>query len=239
MRNGEFQEIGVGRYYDANSVYGWYWTATFGGTAVAELAGTRQWDGEVVEFAQEVDPEAPTAPTTSVDGSSVHADDDSNPAVDGGGGDLIYGDVDTGGDHGTVTIYDPGGTLPVATDVTAGIDPSVTVAPAPPTPPDVPTHEEVVNSTTSIENDDGTATTFGDAAAPAAPPPDVSGGAPPPPAEAPPVPAAIGGTCANYGSWYDAQVAYESAGGLGADPALVGAFDPDYDGIACEETMAV
>ncbi|MCA9879505.1 MAG: hypothetical protein KC442_17055 [Thermomicrobiales bacterium] len=44
--------------------------------------------------------------------------------------------------------------------------------------------------------------------------------------------------CDAYGSWYDAQVAYENAGATAADPAMVQALDPDYDGIACEESMA-
>lgn len=44
--------------------------------------------------------------------------------------------------------------------------------------------------------------------------------------------------CDWYGSWYDAQVAYENAGMTSADPALVASLDPDYDGIACEEGMA-
>jgi hypothetical protein len=44
-------------------------------------------------------------------------------------------------------------------------------------------------------------------------------------------------SCGSYGSWYDAQVAYEAAGATAADPAMVQALDPDYDGIACEEGM--
>jgi hypothetical protein len=43
--------------------------------------------------------------------------------------------------------------------------------------------------------------------------------------------------CDSYASWYDAQVAYEAAGITAADPAIVAALDPDYDGIACEEGM--
>jgi len=43
--------------------------------------------------------------------------------------------------------------------------------------------------------------------------------------------------CDSYASWYDAQVAYEAAGITAADPAVVSALDPDYDGIACEEGM--
>jgi hypothetical protein len=45
-------------------------------------------------------------------------------------------------------------------------------------------------------------------------------------------------SCGAYGDWYDAQVAYENAGATAADPAMVQAMDPDYDGIACEEGMA-
>lgn len=44
-------------------------------------------------------------------------------------------------------------------------------------------------------------------------------------------------SCSSYGSWYDAQVAYEAAGATAADPAMVQALDPDYDGIACEDGM--
>lgn len=47
--------------------------------------------------------------------------------------------------------------------------------------------------------------------------------------EAPPVP-----TCADYPSWYDAQLALESA----ADAALASSLDPDGNGIACEEAMS-
>ncbi len=45
-------------------------------------------------------------------------------------------------------------------------------------------------------------------------------------------------SCGAYADWYDAQVAYENAGATAADPAMVQAMDPDYDGIACEEGMA-
>jgi hypothetical protein len=43
--------------------------------------------------------------------------------------------------------------------------------------------------------------------------------------------------CDSYLSWYDAQIAYEAAGLTAADPAIVSSLDPDYDGIACEESM--
>ncbi|MGI9254447.1 MAG: hypothetical protein ACR2J8_11925, partial [Thermomicrobiales bacterium] len=37
-------------------------------------------------------------------------------------------------------------------------------------------------------------------------------------------------TCADFGSWYDAQVALENS----TDPALIESLDPDYNGVACE-----
>lgn len=40
------------------------------------------------------------------------------------------------------------------------------------------------------------------------------------------------GSCADYGTWYDAQVAYEGAGGTSS--SLAGALDPDGNGTACE-----
>jgi hypothetical protein len=63
---------------------------------------------------------------------------------------------------------------------------------------------------------------------------------PPPqaPAAAPEAaPASTVAGCSSYISWYDAQVAYEAAGMTSADPAMVEALDPDFDGIACEEAM--
>jgi hypothetical protein len=58
-----------------------------------------------------------------------------------------------------------------------------------------------------------------------------------PPAAPAAAPATTVAGCDSYASWYDAQVAYEAAGMTEADPAVVSALDPDYDGIACEEGM--
>ena len=58
-----------------------------------------------------------------------------------------------------------------------------------------------------------------------------------PPAAPATAPASTVAGCDSYASWYDAQVAYEAAGMTAADPAVVAALDPDYDGIACEEGM--
>jgi Bacterial TSP3 repeat len=58
-----------------------------------------------------------------------------------------------------------------------------------------------------------------------------------PPAAPAAAPTSVVAGCGSYGSWYDAQVTYEAAGMTSADPAVVSALDPDYDGIACEEGM--
>lgn len=54
---------------------------------------------------------------------------------------------------------------------------------------------------------------------------------------APPV-AVPSGSCAAYPDWLATQSADEAAGRTAADPALVNAADPDWDGIACEEGMS-
>lgn len=46
-------------------------------------------------------------------------------------------------------------------------------------------------------------------------------------------PAATTSGCNSYGTWYDAQVAYEAAGGTSS--SLAGSLDPNGDGVACEE----
>jgi hypothetical protein len=58
-----------------------------------------------------------------------------------------------------------------------------------------------------------------------------------PPAAPAAAPVSTVAGCDSYASWYDAQVAYEAAGMTAADPGVVTALDPDYDGIACEEGM--
>ena len=57
------------------------------------------------------------------------------------------------------------------------------------------------------------------------------------PPAAPAAPTTTVAGCDSYGSWYDAQIAYEAAGMTSADSAVISALDPDYDGIACEEGM--
>jgi hypothetical protein len=43
--------------------------------------------------------------------------------------------------------------------------------------------------------------------------------------------------CADFPTWYDAQIYYESAGSAGQVPELAASLDPDVDGVACEELM--
>ena len=69
---------------------------------------------------------------------------------------------------------------------------------------------------------------LGDGAAPRSALPGLAGDA------AAPAPLVRTTSCAD---WYSAQIQYEAAGGLAADPGYVDAVDADRDGIACEEAM--
>ena len=171
----------------------------------------------------------------NADGSYVVASDDGAPVASGAGDDIVYGDINTGGGGGEIlgdpsAIYSPmvpqnpgpdGGFLvmPGAGD---GLIGGVPIQPVPGAPDGTTTTTTNLATTqgNTIENvpveslvpADSTTTTD-TAAAPA-------------------------GFCAQYPTWYDAQVAYENLGATAADPALVQEVDPNYDGIACEEYMA-
>jgi hypothetical protein len=165
----------------------------------------------------------------NADGSYVVANDDGSPIVSGRGDDLIYGDINTGGAGGEVlgdpsAIYTPvlpnhpgpnGGLLvmPGAGDGMIGGVPMVPAAP-----------DTTTTTTTNLANTDGVSTENipVEALAPegSAPVADETAAAP--------------GFCAQYPSWYDAQIAYENLGLTAADPVVVQEVDPDYDGIACE-----
>ena len=164
------------------------------------------------------------------DGSFVVANDDGSPIVSGAGDDIVYGDINTGGGAGEVlgdpsAIYDPvinPGAIPVNPGPDGGLlmmpgagDGMIGGVPIQPAAPD-----NTATTTTSLVNSDGQTTENIpiDALAP-------SGSA------------AASGFCAQYATWYDAQVAYESLGATAADPALVQEIDSDYDGIACEGAM--
>ena len=154
----------------------------------------------------------------------------SDNRIDGGAGDdVIYGDINTGGGGGEVlgdpnAVYSPlvpdnpgpnGGLLvmPGAGDGLIG------GVPIQPTAPD-----DTATTTTNLANNSGSATENVPLDTVAAESTDGT--------------AAPTGFCSQYGTWYDAQVAYENLGATAADPALVQEVDPDYDGIACETEMA-
>lgn len=93
MTNPEFAEVGVGRYYDPNSYYGWYWTAEYG----AGGSGTQAPVAAPVvnDAGSEVPAPVDTAP---VDGAAVPVDTAATAPDDG---TLI-------GQPGTETVIDDG-----------------------------------------------------------------------------------------------------------------------------------
>lgn len=170
------------------------------------------------------------------DGSYVVADDNGEPIVSGRGTDYVYGDINTGGDGGEVlgdpsAVYSPnmpdhpgpnGGpvVMPGAGD---GLIGGVPIQPAAP--------DATTLTTTTLATTDGTATENVPVETMA---PEETA-----PIETAPVDSATAtGFCAQYPTWYDAQIAYENLGATAADPALVQEVDPNYDGIACEPMMA-
>jgi uncharacterized protein YkwD len=153
MTNPQFTEIGVGLAYNEASHYGWYWTATYGAgegrrnapdplpapveatdptlvtettppetvTTVDEAPTVITNDGGAVELQQ---------PAINADGEYV-VSNGVNPASDGTGGTIEYGDVNTGGIQGETIVYEPP-SLSVSGDTTAP-------APAPASAPETTT----------------------------------------------------------------------------------------------------
>lgn len=197
-----------------------------------------------------VEPTAPGGPN-NVDGAYVVADDDGEPTVIGEGEERVLGDIDTGGAGGEPIIYDEGAVIPdigalrdaaesaiagdedepgAAIDAPTAAEPEPAVVPAEEAaaetePTEAAPVEGGTESTIVTSSEDGETTEIGLPPAPVVAP--ASEGA---------APAAAGG-CGDYAGWYEAQIAYEGAGGVGADAGLVAALDPDGDGIACEEAM--
>lgn len=174
----------------------------------------------------------------NADGSYVVANDDGVPIVSGRGDDVVYGDINTGGGSGEVlgdpsAVYSP--VLPDRDSLTSmpgagdGLIGGVPVQPAAP--------DATTDTTTSLASNEGSTTENV--------PIDTLGSSEPAPVttDTATTPTdtsttTASGFCTQYGTWYDAQVAYENLGATGADPALVQEVDPDYDGIACETAMA-
>ena len=193
--------------------------------------------------AQNEDSTAPLG--TNADGAYVVANDDGNPVVQGEGEGMIFGDIDTGGAggeilgdanallanlpnlNGVVPVHPAhGGTMPVSDGINNAAPPPAPVQGGAAPVDDaagIPVDGSSETVSTDISMEDGSASSLG--AAPAPEPAPLA------------APATEGSSCAGYPSWYDAQIAYEEAGGTSS--GLVGALDPDADGIACEDSMAV
>ncbi|MDQ3411158.1 MAG: CAP domain-containing protein, partial [Chloroflexota bacterium] len=298
MLNPAFNEIGIGRFYNANSAYGWYWTTTFGGgsapggaterandgarddgprrdrtnngatdTVVADpnvsisdptdgSQNVEDGDGQAIETQQEI------PGVTNADGANVSATDDGSGPVNGDGAVNVYDDINTGGVTGDNVNYDQSTSTTPASSETAAPPAETTAAPAdtaaPPAEQPAPVEQTTVTATDSngtvtdtfssnIQEADGDAQSLGNpsntnsSSAPgtvSTDPIDPAVASEPAPVADPAVdPALAGAGCANYATWYDAQVAYESAGATAADPALVNSLDPNWDGVACEELM--
>jgi hypothetical protein len=164
----------------------------------------------------------------NADGAFVVANDDApTNIVSGQGDDIVYGDINTGGGGGEVlgdpnavyspNVPSPGGGIPIIAGAGDGMIGGIPIVMTAPAAPDATTR-----TTTTLAATEGTA-------AENVPVESVA------PVET--AAAAPAGFCAQFASWYDAQVAYENLGATAADPALVQEVDPNYDGIACEEYM--
>jgi hypothetical protein len=168
----------------------------------------------------------------NADGSYVVASDNGAPIASGRGDDIVYGDVNTGGAQGEVlgdpsAVYSPStpdhpspGEPVVMPGAGDGLIGGMPIQPAP--------ADNTTATTTNLANNTGTTTENV----------PVESMAPEDTATTTDTSSAPSGFCSQYGTWYDAQVAYEDLGATAADPALVQEVDPDYDGIACEGQMA-
>jgi hypothetical protein len=163
---------------------------------------------------------AQTGIPVNADGSYVVANDDGEQIVSGVGEDIDYGDVSTGGATGEI-LGDPNAVYSPMVPDNPGPDGGVPMMPG--------AGDGLIGGVPMMPVDtEGTATETApvDTAAPADTAPVATDTV-----------AADGEFCSQYGTWYDAQVAYENLGATAADPALVQEVDPNYDGIACEEMM--
>lgn len=184
MLNPAFDEIGIGRYYDANSAYGWYWTTTFGGSGrpqgVTEVTtdGTGNGTGATDERIQSAEADTVVAePEISVseetgtgrvvetqqevpgvanaDGQEASATNGSGP-VTSDGPVTTYDDINTGGVSGDSVNYDQSITPPAVSNTPTGqtAPPAETQAP----PADQPASQQTTTTTTTYDAATGTVT---------------------------------------------------------------------------------
>jgi uncharacterized protein YkwD len=261
LRDPDFSLVGIGRAYNANTEYGWYWTADFGGNEQPAPAAPN--DAAPPAATDASNTTSPVTTTTDIngvktktdDGVSVHKQqapsDGGNSTANAEPSPIVMGDLDLRGT--TTTIVVP----PSSSTGDAAGDNNVNDTPPPPPPTtgggagtgqagratasgsdgsitynasDNGDGNQIItasDNTTSDNNngggnDGGGNGGNGDSGGGDAGSNNGNGQV---------------ATCSDFASWYDAQNAYEAAGGTDADPALVNSLDPDWDGIACEELM--
>jgi uncharacterized protein YkwD len=128
MTNPQYTEIGIGRYYNEASHYGWYWTATYGAGEGVQTAPEPLPEPVIVTdptiMTETIAPEtvtivdeAPTVitndggavelqqPAINADGEYV-ASSGTNPVADGTGDTYIVGDINTGNIQGETIVYE-------------------------------------------------------------------------------------------------------------------------------------
>jgi hypothetical protein len=178
---------------------------------------------------------AQETPAETIANGGYSVADPTSPIVADEGEVQIYGDIETGNSFGEA-VGDPAGLASIQSreEIRASV-----------APPDFTDDDPGLVPGPALAPTDGTTTT---APAPTGEGVPIAGEAAPVTGEVAPTtgeaaPAPDSGTtaapayCDSYGTWYDAQVAYESAGGVNADAGLVQAADPDYDGVACEHLI--
>ncbi|HET7095172.1 MAG TPA: CAP domain-containing protein [Thermomicrobiales bacterium] len=244
LRDPDFQEVGIGRSYNDNSQYGWYWTADFGGGAQTAPSTIPDAAPPVTDASNTTSPVTTTTDingvkTKKVDGVSVQKQqapsDGGNSTANAEPSPIVMGDLDLRGTTTTIVVPPSSSTG----DASGSNNVNDTPPPAPPVANGGGTSQSgratASGSDGSItynasDNGDGNQIITSDNTGNAG---DTSGGGD----AAPQNPNQQVASCGDFGSWYDAQNAYEAAGGTDGDPALANSLDPDWDGIACEEMM--
>jgi hypothetical protein len=158
MTDPQYTEIGIGRYYNEASLYGWYWTATYGAGEAPQTAPeplpalVEVTDPTLVTetiapetIAPETETTVDEAPTIVTDDGGavelqqpvVNADGDRavstgvNPVADGTGDTYIVGDINTGGVMGEAIVYEPTSLSVSGTTAAPAPAPVTTTASAP------------------------------------------------------------------------------------------------------------
>jgi uncharacterized protein YkwD len=261
LRDPDFSLVGIGRAYNADTQYGWYWTADFGGPEGSAPATTT--DAPSTDASNTTSPATTTTDvngvkTQTVDGVSTHKQqapsDGGNSTANAEPSPIVMGNLDLRGT--TTTIVVP----PSSSTGDASGDNNVNSTPPP--PPAAPATNggntgqaglatasgsdgsitynasDNGNGNQVITSDNGSGNASGDGSGNGGGGNGGgTGGTGGKGDAAPQNPNQQVATCSDFASWYDAQNAYEAAGGTSADPALVNSLDPDWDGIACEEMM--